>query len=183
MVIGRRARDVPVERALDLVFGYTCLNDVSARDLQFADGQWVRAKSLDTFCPMGPWIVTADEFPDPSASSIECACQRRAAPVRVDRGHDPSACAELIAPCSRFYHPRARRRDRDRHAGRRRRRSGEPPRFLRDGDEVAVTISGIGTLRNRCRVIPSSMTRRTDVIRLAYGTGRAGRRCPVATRR
>ena len=54
VVIGRTARNVSVDDALDHVFGYTCLNDVSARDIQFGDGQWVRGKSLDTFCPMGP---------------------------------------------------------------------------------------------------------------------------------
>src|SRR4051794_3001794 len=65
VVIGARARNVTEAEALDHVFGYTCVNDVSARDLQFGDGQWVRGKSLDTFCPVGPWIVTADEIPDP----------------------------------------------------------------------------------------------------------------------
>jgi len=65
VVIGKRAKSVPVTQALDYVFGYTIINDVSARDLQFSDRQWVRAKSLDTFCPMGPVIVTKDEIPDP----------------------------------------------------------------------------------------------------------------------
>ncbi|GAP06629.1 2-keto-4-pentenoate hydratase [Anaerolinea thermolimosa] len=65
VVIGKRAKSVPVTEALDYVFGYTIINDVSARDLQFSDRQWVRAKSLDTFCPMGPAIVTKDEIPDP----------------------------------------------------------------------------------------------------------------------
>ena len=54
----------------DHVFGYTCVNDVSARDAQVADGQWVRAKSFDTFCPVGPWITTADEIPDPQVLAI-----------------------------------------------------------------------------------------------------------------
>ena len=58
VVIGRMCKDVPVERALDVVFGYTCANDVSARDLQAADQQWARAKGCDTFCPLGPWIET-----------------------------------------------------------------------------------------------------------------------------
>jgi 5-carboxymethyl-2-hydroxymuconate isomerase len=67
VVIGRRARNVAPEDALGHVFGYTVANDVSARDLQFGDGQWVRGKSLDTFCPLGPVVVTADEIPDPQA--------------------------------------------------------------------------------------------------------------------
>ncbi|MDN5572191.1 MAG: fumarylacetoacetate hydrolase family protein [Propionibacteriaceae bacterium] len=58
VVIGRICKDVPVERVAEVIFGYTCANDVSARDLQASDGQWGRAKGFDTFCPLGPWIVT-----------------------------------------------------------------------------------------------------------------------------
>ncbi len=58
VVIGRICRDVPRERVADVIFGYTCANDVTARDLQRTDGQWTRAKGYDTFCPVGPWIVT-----------------------------------------------------------------------------------------------------------------------------
>ena len=67
VVIGRLCRDVPPERALDVVLGYTCANDVTARDLQAADGQWTRAKGFDSFCPLGPWIET--EL-DPAASRV-----------------------------------------------------------------------------------------------------------------
>jgi 2-keto-4-pentenoate hydratase/2-oxohepta-3-ene-1,7-dioic acid hydratase in catechol pathway len=70
VIIGKRARHVRREDALSYVFGYTPLNDVSARDLQFGDRQWVRGKSLDTFCPFGPAITTADEVPDPQALRI-----------------------------------------------------------------------------------------------------------------
>ncbi|MDW5596556.1 fumarylacetoacetate hydrolase family protein [Conexibacter stalactiti] len=69
-VIGRTMTRVSVEDALSHVFGYTVANDVSARDVQFADGQWVRGKSLDTFCPLGPAIVTADEVSDPQALGL-----------------------------------------------------------------------------------------------------------------
>jgi 2-keto-4-pentenoate hydratase/2-oxohepta-3-ene-1,7-dioic acid hydratase in catechol pathway len=58
VVIGRLCRDVPVERAMEVVLGYTCANDVTARDQQKTDGQWSRAKGYDTFCPLGPWIET-----------------------------------------------------------------------------------------------------------------------------
>src|SRR5580692_10261772 len=58
VVIGRPCRDVPPERAAEYIFGYTCANDVTARDLQAKDGQWARAKGFDTFCPLGPWIET-----------------------------------------------------------------------------------------------------------------------------
>ena len=72
VVIGRRARAVPEERAYDYVLGYTILNDVSGRDTQKAERQWLRAKGFDTFAPMGPWIVTKDEIPDPHALEITC---------------------------------------------------------------------------------------------------------------
>ncbi|GAP15475.1 2-keto-4-pentenoate hydratase [Longilinea arvoryzae] len=70
VIIGKRARNVKRAEALSYVFGYTPLNDVSARDLQFGDKQWVRGKSLDTFCPFGPAITTADEIPDPQKLHI-----------------------------------------------------------------------------------------------------------------
>jgi 2-keto-4-pentenoate hydratase/2-oxohepta-3-ene-1,7-dioic acid hydratase in catechol pathway len=151
VVIGRRSRDVSIESALDAALGYTCLNEVSARDLQFADGQWVRGKSLDTFCPIGPWIVTADEVPDPQALRISCR-------VNGETVQDASTSAmvhgvaELIAFCSRFMTLEPG----DVIA------TGtpagvwvfrQPPRFLADGDEVVVEIEGIGRLVNRCRVL------------------------------
>lgn len=70
VVLGRGGRQIPKEKALEYVFGYTILNDVTARDLQRQHLQWFRGKSLDTFGPMGPWIVTADELPDPQALRI-----------------------------------------------------------------------------------------------------------------
>ena len=71
VVIGRRAKNVKASRALDYVLGYTAFNDVSARDFQFADGQWQRGKSCDTFAPMGQTIVTTDEITDPHKLSIK----------------------------------------------------------------------------------------------------------------
>jgi 2-keto-4-pentenoate hydratase/2-oxohepta-3-ene-1,7-dioic acid hydratase in catechol pathway len=71
VVIGRKARRVSEADALDHVFGYSLIHDVSARDLQFADGQWVRGKSLDTFAPLGPFITTRDEVDDVQALKIE----------------------------------------------------------------------------------------------------------------
>ncbi len=71
VVIGRRASKVSEEEALDYVFGYSCINDVSARDLQFGDGQWVRGKGLDGFAPLGPFITTKDEITDPQSLKIE----------------------------------------------------------------------------------------------------------------
>lgn len=71
VVIGKRASKVAEADAINHVFGYAPLNDVSARDLQFSDGQWVRGKSLDGFCPVGPFITTRDEIADPQALKIE----------------------------------------------------------------------------------------------------------------
>src|SRR5437762_2194193 len=70
VVIGTAGRDIPREQALSHVFGYTIVNDVTARDLQKLHGQWFKGKSLDTFCPMGPVLVTADEIPDPQTLAI-----------------------------------------------------------------------------------------------------------------
>lgn len=149
VVIGRTARRVPEEEALTHVLGYTCLNDVSARDLQYSDKQFVRAKSLDTFTPIGPALVTADEVPDPQALGIRCLVNdevmQDASTAQMVHG-----VAALIAFCSRAFTlepgdiiatgtP-----------------SGvgwfrEPKRMLRDGDEVVVEIDGVGRLVNRCR--------------------------------
>jgi 2-keto-4-pentenoate hydratase/2-oxohepta-3-ene-1,7-dioic acid hydratase in catechol pathway len=70
VVIGERCRNVSEADALGVVFGYTVANDVSARDWQTAESQWSRSKSFDTFCPVGPWITSADEISDPNALSI-----------------------------------------------------------------------------------------------------------------
>src|SRR5579871_3898420 len=70
VVIGKRARNVAKDQATDYVYGYTCVNDVTARDLQKKDGQWTRAKGFDTFCPVGPWIETDL---DPRDVRLTCA--------------------------------------------------------------------------------------------------------------
>jgi 2-keto-4-pentenoate hydratase/2-oxohepta-3-ene-1,7-dioic acid hydratase in catechol pathway len=72
VVIGKRGRHIPVEKALDHVAGYTIFNDVSARNFQATDSQWLRVKSFDTFAPMGPWLVTQDELGDGGGLMIEC---------------------------------------------------------------------------------------------------------------
>lgn len=73
VVIGRRGINIPGARAMEYVYGYTVINDVSARDVQFGSGgQFFRGKSLDSFCPMGPYLVTADEVPDPQDLAVRC---------------------------------------------------------------------------------------------------------------
>jgi 2-keto-4-pentenoate hydratase/2-oxohepta-3-ene-1,7-dioic acid hydratase in catechol pathway len=146
VVVDRPARHVPETSALSHVFGYTCLNDVSARDLQFSDGQWVRGKSLDSFCPIGPWIVTPDEIEDPQRLGIRCW-------VSDELLQDGSTAdmffsvAALIGRLSRAFTLEPG----DVIA------TGTPPgvgyfrepkRLLGDGDEVVVWVEGVGELRN-----------------------------------
>ncbi len=155
-VIGRRAREVTEASALDYVLGYTCGNDVTARDLQFGDRQWVRGKSLDTFCPLGPWMVTRDEIPDPQALRVRATVSGET----LQDGHTRDmifSVAQIIAYASRAFTlepgdvimtgtP-----------------SGvgvwrEPKRFLGDGDVVEIEIEGIGVLRNPCHTVQPSGT-------------------------
>jgi 2-keto-4-pentenoate hydratase/2-oxohepta-3-ene-1,7-dioic acid hydratase in catechol pathway len=149
VVIGRTCRRVEPAQALEFVLGYTCLNDVSARDLQYADRQFVRAKSLDTFCPMGPWLVTPDELGDPQALQIRSLVNGE---VRQDASTADMlfGVAELISFCSRaFTLEPGDVLTTGTPAG-----VGwfrEPRQMLHDGDEVAIEIEGIGRLTNLCR--------------------------------
>jgi 2-keto-4-pentenoate hydratase/2-oxohepta-3-ene-1,7-dioic acid hydratase in catechol pathway len=146
VVIGRRAQQVTTADALDFVYAYTCGNDVSARDLQFGDTQWTRGKALDTFAPMGPWLVTADEIPDPQTLGIRCV-------VSGETLQDSStsemlfSVAEIIAFTSEAI--TLERGDVI--------MTGTPPgvgvarspqRFLHPGDSVRVEIDKIGALEN-----------------------------------
>ena len=138
-----RARD-----ALDHVFGYTVINDVSARDLQKTHLQWFKGKSLDGFCPIGPVIVTADEFGDPQSKKISLQGQRRREAELDDGEHDlPGGRHHRVAVAG--HDPRAGRRHRDRHARRRRPRAARRQEFLQDGDLVETEVEGIGVMRNR----------------------------------
>ena len=149
VVIGRTARNVSEEDALDHVFGYTCINDVSARDLQFGDGQWVRGKSLDTFCPVGPWIVTPDEIPDPQTLTIECIVNGEALQSSTTANMF-FGIRTLIAHCSRAFTLQPG----DLIATGTPAGVGvfkKPPRLMEDGDEMVIRIERIGELRNVCR--------------------------------
>jgi 2,4-didehydro-3-deoxy-L-rhamnonate hydrolase len=149
VVIGRPARRVSEDEALDYVFGYTCLNDVSARDIQFGDGQWVRGKSLDTFCPMGPVLVTTDEIPDPQKLAISCSVGgtilQEASTAQMYFG-----VAAIVSYCSQSF----RLEPGDVIATGTPGGVGifrDPPILLGEGDEVVVEIEGIGRLVNVCR--------------------------------
>jgi 2-keto-4-pentenoate hydratase/2-oxohepta-3-ene-1,7-dioic acid hydratase in catechol pathway len=149
VVIGKTARQITADVALDHVLGYTCLDDVSARDLQEADRQWVRAKSLDTFCPMGPALVTADEIADPQTLRVQAIVngEIRQDASTADMIH---SVAELVAFCSRFFTLQPG----DIIATGTPSGIGwfrEPRVVLHDGDEVVVQIERIGRLTNRCR--------------------------------
>jgi 2-keto-4-pentenoate hydratase/2-oxohepta-3-ene-1,7-dioic acid hydratase in catechol pathway len=145
VVIGRACRDVSPEHALDYVFGYTAANDVTARDCQKNDKQWVRAKGFDTFCPLGPVLVTADEF-DPHDVQIQSR-------LNGELMQDASTNAmlfnvpELISYLSHQFTLRPGTlllTGTPEGVGFVR----QPPVFLRDGDEIEVFVAGIGRLAN-----------------------------------
>jgi 2-keto-4-pentenoate hydratase/2-oxohepta-3-ene-1,7-dioic acid hydratase in catechol pathway len=149
VVIGERVKAVSAENALEAVRGYLCLNDVSARDFQFGDGQWTRGKSPDTFCPVGPRLVPRDEVPDPQALRIRCVLNGEVMQDSTTANMIFSV-AEVIAYTSAtvtlepgdliatgtpagvgvFRNPRV---------------------LLQDGDEVTVEIEGLGALTNPVR--------------------------------
>ncbi|MGQ9491186.1 MAG: fumarylacetoacetate hydrolase family protein [Anaerolineae bacterium] len=149
VVIGRTARRVKAADAYDYVFGYTCANDVTARDLQDTDGQWVRSKSFDTFCPLGPWIVTRDEIPEPHDLPIRCQVNGETVQdsrtdqliFRVPYLIEFLSRAFTLLPGDVILTGTPPGVGHYRH----------PPRYLHDGDVVAVTVGGIGTLTNTCR--------------------------------
>lgn len=146
VVIGKTASQVSVDDALQHVDGYTCVNDVSARDLQFADGQWVRGKTLDTFCPRGPRIVSTDEIRDPQSLGIKCLVNGE---VMQDSSTEQMifSVAELVS----FISQGITLEPGDLIA------TGTPPGvgfartppvFLKAGDVVRVEIESIGALEN-----------------------------------
>ncbi|MGA2131907.1 MAG: fumarylacetoacetate hydrolase family protein [Bryobacteraceae bacterium] len=145
-VIGKHGRHVPAEKWRDYVFGYTNLNDVSARDFQMRTSQWMIGKTFDTFAPMGPAIVTADEVADPHALEIRTIINGEE--LQHSNTNDLIfKIPELIAYLSSVFTLEpgdviatgtpsgvgfARK----------------PPRWLRPGDEVTVSVEGLGDLRN-----------------------------------
>jgi 2-keto-4-pentenoate hydratase/2-oxohepta-3-ene-1,7-dioic acid hydratase in catechol pathway len=146
VVIGKRGKGIPQEKVFEHIAGYTILNDVSARDLQIGDGQWFRGKSCDTFGPTGPWIVTADEIPDPHRLRISLTLNGRTMqdsntgdlifkiPFLISCLSQSLTweAGDLLStgtPGGVGYHRK-------------------PPVYLKPGDTVSVTVEGIGTLTN-----------------------------------
>ena len=137
VIIGRLCRDVPKERAYDVIFGYTCANDVTARDLQLKDGQWTRAKGFDTFCPLGPWMETATDPSDLGITTTVNGEVRQHARTRELLWDVPSlieyvSSVMTLLPGDVLL-------------------TGTPEGVgpLTDGDEVSVTVESIGTLTNK----------------------------------
>ena len=146
VVIGAAANRVSVARALEHVAGYTCANDVSARDLQTRGGQWLRGKAVDTFLPLGPWLVTADEIAAPQELPIRCVVNGH-----VVQDSNTSQMVFGLAELVSFISQSITLVPGDIICtgtpsgvgfGR------KPPRYLRPGDQVTVSIGGIGELTN-----------------------------------
>jgi len=136
VVIGRICKDVPRERAAEVVFGYTCADDVTARDLQRSDGQWARAKGFDTFCPLGPWLSTVL---DPSDLGVRCRVNGE---LRQDGRtsqmvHDVPALVAAVSSAFTLLPGDVLL-------------TGTPAGVgpVSDGDRVEIEIEGIGTLRH-----------------------------------
>lgn len=146
VVIGSRAFSVSAESALTFVFGYAVANDVSARDLQRLDPQLSRSKSLDTFCPIGPWITTADQVPDPQALSIESRVN--------DEVRQQSTTREMLFPVTELISFLSRTMTlmpgdviltgTPHGVGMGR----KPPAYLAAGDVVTAEIGDLGQIRN-----------------------------------
>lgn len=145
IVIGRRARRVQTKQALEFVLGFTCANDVSARDCQRNDKQWPRAKGFDTFCPVGPWIVTPDEI-DPDACPIRSRLNGQ--PMQDANTsqmiHKVSALISYLSQQFTLLPGTLILTGTPEGVGFARR----PPVFLRPGDVIEIEIDGIGTLSN-----------------------------------
>lgn len=150
-IVGMRCKDLAEDEALHAVFGYTALNDVTARDLQRNHGQWFKGKSLDETCPIGPWIVTTEELTDPQRLTLRL---RRNG---IEKQHARSA--DMIFPVARLIAELSKgmtllpgdviATGTPEGVGFAR----NPPEFLADGDVLEVEIDGIGVLRNTISII------------------------------
>ncbi|MGC3956536.1 MAG: fumarylacetoacetate hydrolase family protein [Verrucomicrobiota bacterium] len=145
-IIGKRGKHIDPAKWRDYIFGYTAINDVSARDLQLATSQWLLGKTCDTFCPMGPWIVTADELTDPHNLQIKTTINGEVL--------QNSNTKELIfdVPALLAYMTKTLTLEPGDTVS-----TGtppgvgfarKPPRYLRAGDDCVITVEGIGDLRN-----------------------------------
>lgn len=146
VIIGKSGHDIPIGRAFEHVFGYTIFNDISARDLQFADSQWIRGKSFPTFGPMGPWITTGEDIPDPQALGITLRLNDT---LMQESNTDRMifGIAELVSYVSRLGLDSGDVIATGTPAG-----VGvfrKPPVYLQPGDLVSIEIESLGRLENR----------------------------------
>jgi len=151
VVIGKTGKNIPREKALEYVLGYTCANDVSARDwqIQWGGSQWCRGKTFDTFLPLGPCIVTADEIPDPNTLQIKStlAGQMMQDWNTNDMIFDVPALIEFLSGSTTLLAGTVILTGTPHGVG----QAQKPPRFLRDGDTISVEIEKIGALTNPVR--------------------------------
>jgi len=151
VIIGRGGRDIPGSRAMEHVFGYTVVNDVTARDVQMRHQQWDLGKSFDTFCPMGPWIVSADELDGRDTRVRGWVTPAGGQPQLRQDGRTRDLIFDiptLIETCSRgitLLPGDVIATGTPAGVG----MGLNPPQWLRDGDVVRVEIDGIGAIENR----------------------------------
>ena len=148
VVIGKRAKNVSKENALDYVLGYTCANDVSARDWQskWGGSQWCRGKTFDTFCPLGPVLVTTDEITNPNTLGIKTILNGDVMQDwnTDDMIFDVPTLIEFLSGSSVLEPGTVILTGTPHGVG----FAQDPPRFLREGDEITIEIEGIGQLTN-----------------------------------
>ncbi|NYT60584.1 fumarylacetoacetate hydrolase family protein [Alcaligenaceae bacterium] len=146
LVIGKAGRNIPAEQAFDHIWGYTIINDVTARDRQRNHKQWFLGKALDTFCPMGPWITTADEV---RSNDLQVQCwvndELRQSASTSDLIFDIPTLIATISAGLTLQPGDVIATGTPAGVG----IGFTPPRFLKSGDEVSISISGLGTLSNR----------------------------------
>src|SRR5579862_2077562 len=148
VVIGKRCKNAGRERALDYVLGYTCANDVSARDWQRngGGGQWCRGKTFATFCPLGPCLVTADEIPDPNNLAIKTVLNGQTMQDwnTNDMIFDVPTLIEFLSSSTTLLPGTVILTGTPHGVG----MAQKPPRWLKSGDSVSIEIEKIGTLTN-----------------------------------
>lgn len=146
LIIGKAGRDIAPENAYDHIWGYTIINDVTARDRQRNHKQWFLGKALDTFCPMGPWVTTADEI-KPDNLDLKCWVngELRQQANTSDLIFDIPTLVASISAGLTLQPGDVIATGTPAGVG----IGFNPPRFLKAGDEVSISIAGIGTLTNR----------------------------------
>ncbi len=156
VVIGKECKNVSAENALDYVFGYTCANDVSARDWQLAKGgsQWSRGKFFDTFAPLGPCITTADEIPNPNALAIRTILNDEVVQDwrTDDMIFDVPTLVSFLSGSTTLFPGTVILTGTPHGVG----MAQNPPRWLRPGDTVTIEIEGIGSLTNPVALEPET---------------------------